>query len=171
MNTALGGKIPWRSATVLVVAIITTLAWYGTTSTYAKADLSVTTITGERLELRDWRGPPIVLAFWASDCKSCREELPALLDLHREYAPRGLRVVLVAMPHDLPSRVVALAKQQQWPFLVALDPKGEAAESLRIRYVPANFLIGKGGRVILSRMGKIDPAAFREALAPLFPKG
>lgn len=147
------------------------MAWRGITGSDPSVELSVTTIAGERLDLRDWRGPPVVLAFWASDCKGCREELPALLDLHREYAPRGLRVVLVATPYDLPSRVVTLAKQQGWPFLVALDPKGDAAESLRVRYVPANFLIGKGGRVILSRLGKIDLAAFREALVPLLPKG
>lgn len=145
-------------------------AWRGMNGTDPRADLSVTTITGERLDLCDRRGLPIVLAFWASDCKSCWEELPALLDLHREYAPRGLRVVVVAMSYDLPSRVVMLAEQQGWPFLVALDPKGEAAKSLRVRYVPANFLVGRGGRVILSRLGKIEPAAFREALEPLLPK-
>jgi thiol-disulfide isomerase/thioredoxin len=171
VNTAIGGNAPRWAVAVIVTGIAAAMAWRGMTGTDPSVDLSLTTITGERLDLREWRGPPIVLAFWSSDCKSCREELPALLDLHREYAPRGLRVVLVAVPHDLPSRIVALARQQGWPFLVALDPKGMAAESLRVRYVPANFLIGEGGRVILSRLGKIDPAAFRAALGPLLPRG
>jgi thiol-disulfide isomerase/thioredoxin len=35
----------------------------------------------------------LLVNFWASWCRECRPEMPALERLHRELAPRGLAVV------------------------------------------------------------------------------
>ena len=45
-------------------------------------------------------GRPTLLVFWATWCKPCIEELPDLIELHRE-APGGLRVVAVSLDHFL----------------------------------------------------------------------
>jgi len=42
------------------------------------------------------RGHPVLLSFWATWCRPCVEEMPALTRLHRER-PGGLRVVAVSL--------------------------------------------------------------------------
>jgi thiol-disulfide isomerase/thioredoxin len=43
----------------------------------------------------------VLVNVWATWCLPCREELPELLRLRREYASRGLRLILVS--GDFPS--------------------------------------------------------------------
>ncbi|MGZ8249177.1 MAG: TlpA family protein disulfide reductase [Methylomagnum sp.] len=122
-------------------------------------NVEFTTLKGERIRLRDWRGQPVLVAFWASDCRACLEEMPDLAALHRDYGPRGLRVITVAMPYDPPNRVVALAEGRQLPYNVALDPLGRLIEAFgRVELVPNSFLIAPDGRIVLHGLGRIHAA-------------
>lgn len=119
-------------------------------------DAEFRTITGERFRLRDWRGHPVLVSFWASDCRACLEEMPDLSALHRDYAARGFRLIAVAMPYDPPNRVVASAQEMQLPFPVALDPLGEITGAFgQVRLVPNSFLIAPDGRIAMHRLGRI----------------
>ncbi|QJD30253.1 TlpA disulfide reductase family protein [Methylococcus geothermalis] len=134
-------------------------------------DLGFTTIKGERVNLGDWRGHPVLMAFWASNCRSCLEEMPELAALFRDYEGRGLRMAAVAMPYDLPSRVVTLAGKERWPFPVALDPLGELAGALRVELVPNCYLLNGDGAIVATRLGKPDFRELREAIDELLREG
>lgn len=120
---------------------------------------SFATITGAKPSLADWRGQPVLIAFWATDCPTCLKEIPALKDLHGRYAPRGLRVVAVAMPYDLPSRVVSFAREWALPYAVALDPSGENARAFDVSVTPTTFLLDAKSRIRRRIVGDFDPAA------------
>src|SRR5215813_496610 len=55
---------------------------------------------GYRRVLEQYRGKPLVIAFWATWCEPCRDEYPMLNELAKEYAPKGLRVVGVNFDQD-----------------------------------------------------------------------
>src|SRR5688500_14070242 len=55
------------------------------------------TLDGERAALAQMRGRPVLLNVWATWCHPCRQEVPALEQLHRTYAPRGLQVIGVSI--------------------------------------------------------------------------
>lgn len=135
------------------------------------AETAIITVKGERIGLDEWRGHPVLLAFWASDCRSCLEEMPELAALYRDYAGRGLRMAAVAMPYDLPSRVVSMAEGQGWSFPVALDPLGKLTRSLGVELVPNSYLLAGDGTVVLSRVGKPDFPALRETIEKLLQEG
>src|SRR5690606_26638926 len=52
---------------------------------------------GTPIALADLKGEVVMLNVWATWCKPCREEIPALDSLHREFGPRGFRVVGVSI--------------------------------------------------------------------------
>lgn len=134
-------------------------------------DLGFTTVKGERINLEDWRGHPVLLAFWASNCRSCLEEMPELAALFRDYEGLGLRMAAVAMPYDLPNRVLSLAEQERWPFPVALDPLGKLAGAFGAELVPSCYLLGGDGAVVAKRLGKPDFRELREAVDKLLRDG
>lgn len=128
-------------------------------------DVEMTTIRGEQLRLTDFRGGPVLIVFWASDCAPCIAEIPELVQLHREWSGHGLRLIAVAMVYDLPSRVLALTTAAGVDYRVVLDLRGTIAEAFdRIDAVPTAILIGPDGNVLERRTGPIDFKALRVRL-------
>lgn len=120
-------------------------------------DLELVTITGERIALGDLRGSPVLVNFWASNCRSCIEELPALAALYRKFAPAGLKVIGIAMSYDMPSEVKSVVDRLGIPFPVALDLKGEHARAFAgVDWVPYSVLIAGDGNIVLRRLGPLD---------------
>lgn len=134
-------------------------------------DVVFTTLRGERIALSDLRGRPVLVTFWASNCRQCREEMPSLVDLYRDYAPRGLQIVAVAMPYDMPSQVVAVTNEHPLPYPVALDPQGTQAKAFGdVTLVPNSFLISPKGYVALHTLGLLDMAALRSQINSMLPE-
>jgi len=52
----------------------------------------VTNADGKPQSLSLLKGHPVVVNFWASWCGPCVEEMPALAQLHREYAKKGIHI-------------------------------------------------------------------------------
>jgi thiol-disulfide isomerase/thioredoxin len=50
--------------------------------------VTLTSMSGEAVSLADSQGTIRVVNFWASWCPFCREELPALVSLQKEYSDR-----------------------------------------------------------------------------------
>jgi peroxiredoxin len=96
------------------------------------------------------------------------EEIPDLSALHREFGPRGLQLIAVAMSYDPPNLVLEAIRNRKLEYAVALDPLGEAAKSFgQVRLVPNTFLIDPKGRIELHRLGKIDVHQLRPRIAKM----
>jgi thiol-disulfide isomerase/thioredoxin len=86
-------------------------------------------------------GQPVLLFFWATWCKPCKEVLP---DLMATAAKRNLTVLAVAHETEADlDRFFATARE--FPALVARDPEARTALRLGLRSIPSFvFLDGQG---------------------------
>lgn len=50
--------------------------------------------------LKDWRGKLIIINFWATWCAPCKEEIPLLNELQKEYGDDGLQMVGIAIDNE-----------------------------------------------------------------------
>ncbi len=143
-------------------------AWQWMHRPQSAPDITLITVRGERFRLADWRGRPILVSFWASDCGPCIKEMPELDRLHAEFAPRGLQLIAVAMDYDLPSRVLALVEAARVPYRVTLDSTGAIAAAFGgVRGVPAAFLIAPDGIIGARWLGPLDFSAVRRRIVGL----
>src|ERR1700751_3562521 len=55
--------------------------------------ITLTTLDGKHIDLRDLRGKVVILTFWATWCDPCRDELPLLSRYASEHAKEGLVVL------------------------------------------------------------------------------
>lgn len=125
------------------------------------------TLDGRNLVLAEATGP-VLVNFWATDCVVCLKEIPDLVALHADYAPKGFELVAVAMPHDPPNAVLELAEARELPYPVAIDIDGAVLAAFEpVPGTPTSFLIDAEGQVIERHVGALDVAALRGRLDEL----
>ena len=150
-------------AVVLLGALA--LAWMWPTGLKRAPDVALNTIDGREIRLAELRGRPLLVTFWATTCSSCVKEMPHLVDLYREYGPRGLEIIGIAMYYDPPRNVVALVEARALPYPIAIDTQAQAAQAFGdVRLTPTSFLIAPDGRIVQQRIGDLDMELVRRQL-------
>ena len=100
-------------------------------------DFELTSDSGERVKLSDFRGKPVVLYFYPKDdTPGCTTQARGIRDEYGEFEKRGA-VVLGVSPDDEASHV-KFRDKYQLPFTLLADPGHEVAESYGV-WVEKNF--------------------------------
>ncbi len=103
--------------------------------------------TGAR-SLADYKGQVVLVNIWATWCAPCREEIPSIEALYRDFAPRGFRVVAVSVDDAADARKI---REFLAPYHVTYDVLHDSAGAIQKTYqstgVPENFVIGSDGVV------------------------
>jgi cytochrome c biogenesis protein CcmG, thiol:disulfide interchange protein DsbE len=124
-------------------------------------DFTVPTSAGGRLTLSALRGHPVVLAFFASWCHPCEEELPVLQQLASDSSDR-LKVVGVNF-RDLGSDSADFVRRLHVTFPAGLDdPAAPIAARYGVRAIPQTIFIDAHGVV----RGRVYGVTSRKELAP-----
>ncbi len=120
-------------------------------------DVTFKTITNQSFSLQQLKGRPVIITFWATDCRSCIAEIPHWKQLYRQYHDKGLEIIAVAMYYDPPNRVVNMSRELQLPYPVVLDLKAEIGQAFgNVKLTPASFLISPKGKIVMDELGVLD---------------
>lgn len=101
---------------------------------------------------------PVIINFWASWCKPCKEELPEFNKISNEFKDKGLKVVLITI--DKPSQV-----QKARNYLKTKDIDLELLKDCSMDTyksfggsgtVPYTFLIDKDKNIVFRKKGQIN---------------
>jgi cytochrome c biogenesis protein CcmG/thiol:disulfide interchange protein DsbE len=120
----------------------------------------------ETESLDDYRGKVVVLNFWASWCKPCREESPLLDRWHERLKRRG-GTVLGVDALDIVGDARDFVSQYELGYPMLRDKNGDSRESFGIVGFPETFVIDRRGRIAAVRRGPVDEAFMRTRVAPL----
>ncbi|HKT11264.1 MAG TPA: TlpA disulfide reductase family protein, partial [Terriglobia bacterium] len=85
----------------------------------AAADFALRDIEGHQVRLSDFRGKFVLLAFWATWCPPCKEELPTLQKLYEQYQDKGL--VVLAVDDEEPATIKAFLSTNHYSFPAVVD--------------------------------------------------
>jgi thiol-disulfide isomerase/thioredoxin len=83
-------------AALPLIAVLSTAAWGSSPTPPLAPALRPATAADILKAVRAPGARAVLVNVWATWCIPCREELPDLLRLRRDYAPKGLRVILVS---------------------------------------------------------------------------
>ncbi|VAW75442.1 Putative thioredoxin [hydrothermal vent metagenome] len=131
--------------------------WLAPSGLARAPDITLSTLHGEKIPLSTLRGQPVLVNFWATSCPGCIKEMPHLVELYEELAPKGFEIIGIAMSYDPPDHVIALTNARKLPYPIALDIKGDAARAFGdVRLTPSSFLIAPDGRIVHQKIGEMD---------------
>lgn len=98
--------------------------------------------------MADYRGQVVLLNLWATWCGPCEWEMPAIEALHRDFAPKGLKVLAVAVDDPgFEQRVRDFVARKSLTFEVLSEGSGKIEIDYETRGIPATYLIGRDGLI------------------------
>ncbi len=113
-------------------------------------------MNGTPVSLADHKGEVVLLNVWATWCKPCRQEIPALDSLQREFGARGFRVAGVSI--DVITDTIAIAgfaRELGASSTLWLDADDKVSSTFRAIGVPSTYLIERDGVLRWRHMGPV----------------
>ncbi len=104
------------------------------------------------LALKDLQGRVAMINFWATWCKPCEEEMPAMERLYRELHPEGFELVAIAMDENR-ADVERFQQRMQLSFPILLDPRQQSARHYQTTGFPESVLLDPDGYIIERYVG------------------
>lgn len=124
-------------------------------------------LSGEMHSPADWRGEILVMNFWATWCKPCREEIPMLIQAQKELADQGVQIVGLAVDRRKPVRRFVAKYDINYPVLVPMAATMRLQALLGGRGLPFTVIVDRQGYIRAKVAGRISRARLNALLAPL----
>lgn len=103
-----------------------------------------------------YKGQVVLVNIWATWCAPCRDEMPSIEALYKDYAPRGFKVAAVSIDNGPTADVRAFARQYGLTFDILQDPTGRIQGLYQTTGVPESFLLDRDGKIVRRLIGGHD---------------
>ncbi len=115
---------------------------------------TITTPEGESISLYDIKGKVKLIDFWASWCGPCRGENPHVVEIYKEYHPKGLEIFGVSLDNNKEAWVKAIADDGLvWKH--GSDLKGwqsAPAQLYSVSGIPHTVLLDENNKIIAKNL-------------------
>ena len=134
---------------------------------------SLNTLSGEKIHLADLKGKVVILDFWATWCPPCKEGIPHLNQIYREYRKDGLVVIGISLDRNGPEEVRRFLDQKGVEYLNVMGSEEvfQAYSGLpglgKIKGIPTAFILDREGRVQRKFVGLTPRQTLEAAIKPI----
>jgi len=113
-------------------------------------DFTQSTPEGESMSILSIEGTYVLIDFWASWCRPCRDANPDLVKSYNTYHDKGFNIVGISLDRKVDDWKRAIAEDKLvWPQLIDRQNQiNEVAAYYVIEYIPQNILIDDNGIIV-----------------------
>ena len=122
----------------------------------AAPDFTLTDMQGQQVSLSQFHGKVVVLNFWATWCPPCREEMPSMERLYRDFESQGLVMLAVNVEENGKQAVAKFLQKTPHSFPILLDSDNIAQNAYGVFRFPESFIIDRNGVVVEKIIGGRD---------------
>ncbi len=109
-------------------------------------EITLKNLQGQEVRLSDLRGKVVLLNFWATWCKPCKDEMPAMQASYDKLRDQGFVVLAVNELEDT-EKVIEHVRKHGHTFPVVMDHDNVVANHYGVVGLPASFLVDRQGIV------------------------
>jgi peroxiredoxin len=127
---------------------------------------------GEPVSIADLRGRVVLVNFWATWCKPCEQEMPAMERLYQALRDEGFELLAISVDTDVDA-VRRFRERLGLSFPILLDSDQRVAHAYMTFRFPESLLIGPDGVVVERYVGgkEWDSDAYIERIRRLLETG
>jgi peroxiredoxin len=113
-------------------------------------DFTQADVDGKEVSLSSFKGKYVLVDFWASWCKPCREENPNVVKAFNKFNAKNFTILGVSLDQTKDAWLNAIKKDGlTWTHVSDLQFWNNAAAQLyHVQGIPQNFLIDPNGKII-----------------------
>jgi thiol-disulfide isomerase/thioredoxin len=115
-------------------------------------DFTLEDLSGKPISLKSLKGRVIFLNFWATWCVPCRQEMPAMERLHRDFKEKGL-IILAVNFREPQEEIRPFLSELGLTFTVLLDREGRVSEEYGAWSLPLSYIINRNGEFVGKAIG------------------
>jgi peroxiredoxin len=119
-------------------------------------DFALQDLSGKKVGIKQFKGKIVFLNFWATWCGPCKEEMPGMEALHKQFKEKDFVLLTVSVDYEGLKPVQEFISKHRYTFPVLLDPKSETLDLFEVKGIPTTFIIDKKGRIIGRAIGPRD---------------
>ena len=109
---------------------------------------------GKSIDLAQFKGQVVMINFWATWCKPCRDEMPLLEDIYKKYKPMGFTMLAVNVEPDSKAADDFLNKlSKPVTFPVAYDVDSKVSKLYKVPGMPSTVFVDRKGNVRVLHKG------------------
>ncbi|MBA2485591.1 MAG: TlpA family protein disulfide reductase [Nitrospira sp.] len=109
-------------------------------------DFQLPDLNDKQLRLSDYRGKVVFLNFWATWCKPCREEMPSMEVLYKNFEKDGLVILAISIDRVTTTKEIPpFVKGLNLTFPVLIDSWGQTDKRYKLMGVPETYIIDQQG--------------------------
>jgi len=158
-----GTVLAWPRATCMAAAVllfgglcVAAAARARVKHTGSLEKLSFRDLAGQKQSLSAYRGQIVIVNFWATWCKPCREELPMLNELAGEYGDKGVTFVAVSVDEKKAwSQIPDFVKREKITMHVLVGANAGTVAKLKLgNEVPATVIFDTDGEPVGRILGE-----------------
>ena len=139
-------------------------------------DFNLADLDGNILNFSAYEGQVVMLTFWGTWCRPCRQEIPDFIELYDKYNKEGLEIVGIAIQSGSPENIKLFSEQFKINYPILTDINGNESykafsdygtiSGIGMRAVPTTFLIDRDGYIVKTYRGARPGNVFLRDLIP-----
>jgi len=130
-------------------------------------DYEFETMSGDNINISDYRGKVLMINFWATWCGPCRKEIPELVQLKKKYESDGLEILGIALDEEGFEVVEPFLKQFDINYTIVMDDYSYGNELGGIYMVPTTYLVRSDGKIAFRKIGEITVENIEQKITEL----
>jgi len=117
---------------------------------------SINLLDGQKAKLADYSGKVLIVDLWATWCGPCRQEIPHLVELAKEYKGKGVEVI--GLTNENPETDAEMVKEFSKVFNINYtigwaDQEMQSGLMRGRQAIPQTLIIGRDGKVLKHYVG------------------
>lgn len=135
-------------------AFISTRGDLSLRKTAAAPNITLDSLGGEEISLRQFQGNLVLVNFWATWCPPCQKEIPALEAAFQANKDQGF-VILGVNVGESPAVVETFTAARQISYPILLDTEDVWMDRYGSLGLPMSVVIGRDGSILEKHMGEL----------------